>query len=73
MKTKQATHVQPVDTDEIRVVVCEWGGYMALGGCRDGFYPSKVAAFANADECADWLRGFLKNAAARKFGAKPQS
>jgi hypothetical protein len=73
MKTKQATHFQPNDTDEIRVVVCEWGGYMALGGGREGFYPTKMAAFATADECADWLRGFLKNAAARKFGAKPQS
>jgi hypothetical protein len=70
MATKQATHVQPLDTDEVRVIACEWGGYMVLGGCREGFYPNKVGAFATADECADWLRSFLRNSAARKFGPK---
>jgi hypothetical protein len=74
MATKQATHLQPTDCTSVRVQVCEWGGYMVISGSEyEGRFISGAAAFATADECADWLRGFLRNQAAKKFGAQKQS
>lgn len=69
---KQATHVG-IDKDNITVEVCEWGGYMVTSRDRACDFRSGVAAFTTAEECADWVRSFLRNAAARKFGARKTS
>lgn len=66
---KQATHVQPNEGSTLRIHVCDWGGFVVSTGHEDGFRIGGQAAFATADHCADWLRGFLRNSAAKKFGA----
>lgn len=71
-KTKQATHYQSNDSDNLSIRAGELGGYLISTGPECGRF-GQTAAFSTADECADWVRGFLKNVAARKFGpnAKP--
>ena len=71
-KTKQATHYQAADSDALSIRAGELGGYLVSTG-NEPYRCGQTAAFSTADECADWVRGFLKNVAARKFGpsAKP--
>lgn len=70
---KQATHVMVIDSDRLNITVCPNGGYVVstLSDRSDPFaLASGVAAFSTADQCADWVREFLRNAAHRKFGPK---
>ena len=74
MATKQATHLQPNESSTVRIQVCEWGGYMVIGGNDyEGRLAPAAASFSTADECADWLRSYLRNQAAKKFGAQKRT
>lgn len=66
---KRATHVQPASGNEIRVRMCEYGGFLVASSGRD-FEMSSTGAFSNAEECADWIRSFLKSASDRALGAQ---
>lgn len=68
--TKQAKHIQPNEGSQLNIMACEWGGYLVTHRHPDGFCQSDQAAFSSADECADWIRSFLRNDAAKRFGAK---
>lgn len=68
MATKQATHLQPSDGMQIRIIVCDLGGFIVSTGRNEAGYHGTEAGFTTADECAEWVRGFLRNSAARMFG-----
>jgi len=70
--TKQATHVQPNDAKSVVIRQCDWGGYMVHQDYRDPFssYVSGQAAFTDADQCADWIRSWLRNLQAKSFGPR---
>jgi hypothetical protein len=70
MATKQATHLQPTNCSSLKIICNEWGGYLVMSHCDYEGRMREAAAFTTADECADWLRGFLRNRAAEKFGAR---
>jgi hypothetical protein len=70
MATKQATHFQATEPTMLRVEVCDWGGFLVMAGDRESRVFGGIAAFTSADECADWLRSYLRNQAQKKFGAK---
>lgn len=70
---KQAKHVQPSGGSQLRIRVCDLGGFLvATRGCDDAFdhRMGEDAAFTDADQCAEWVRSFLRNATKEKFGAK---
>jgi hypothetical protein len=67
---KQAKHVQPTGGSRLQIMVCDWGGFIVGSSSRDDCFMGGQAAFTSADECAEWVRGFLKNRANDMFGAK---
>ncbi len=67
---KQATHVQPIEGHRLNIHVCEWGGFIVTTTGREDYCMGTTAAFATADQAADWVRGFLRNRAHAMFGAK---
>jgi hypothetical protein len=70
MASKQATHLQPIKGSTLLIRVCDLGGFMVHEGARDVGYCGSEASFTTADECADWVRSFLRNRAQDMFGAK---
>ena len=58
--TKQATHVQPDKACRLEIMVCNWGGFLVRSLNEERFSTGEQAAFSRPDECADWVRDFLR-------------
>jgi len=61
---KQATHFHAAG-ETLFIKAVELGGYVVD---VNDTYRRDTAAFSTADECANWVRAFLRDADARKFG-----